>query len=365
MVQSVNSSQTPFRVQQAQLEQARRADEGAVPPSAATTSLAASPPPALASWNGQSSFDRGVQAPAEPVLIARAQGAAARPSPHAPHDAKRHALGALRGAWGGLRDLAGGLVDMGRGAANLTGVNGEKARRETVQHLQRTAQHVIRNPRAVVDAVTRPITEPWKRGEYGEAIGRGAFEAAGIVVGTKGLEKLGRAGQVVRGLDAAGDAARAAAQASRAAEAGQVAARASTTARAAERGGEVARAAGAGARSAIAGLDSVAAREAMTGMRGGGGHAIRHLEEQGLIGNKGSLASRVEQARSVSEPILQSPTQRFPWRQGNTPGEIFLGEHNGRQVAVHRATEGPHAGKVTSIYAVDERNLAAWQHLMK
>lgn len=81
-----------------------------------------------------------------------------------------------------------------------------------------------------------------------------------------------------------------------------------------------------------------------------------------MIPRNGSLASRVEQARQIAQPILENPTHRFPWRTGNTPSEVFLGTHNGQQVAVHVASEGPHAGKALTMYAVDERNLTAWRN---
>ena len=44
---------------------------------------------------------------------------------------------------------------------------------------------VYSDSKYVVDAVTKPITDAWAAGEYGEAIGRGTFEAAGVLFGTK------------------------------------------------------------------------------------------------------------------------------------------------------------------------------------
>ncbi len=47
---------------------------------------------------------------------------------------------------------------------------------------------------AIWQAITGPISDAWKRGDYGEAIGRGAFDIAAAIVGTKGLSKAGKFG---------------------------------------------------------------------------------------------------------------------------------------------------------------------------
>jgi hypothetical protein len=41
---------------------------------------------------------------------------------------------------------------------------------------------VWNNPGAVWDSLTKPFVDPWNRGDYGEAIGRGTFEVAAAVV---------------------------------------------------------------------------------------------------------------------------------------------------------------------------------------
>ncbi|HEY1099612.1 MAG TPA: hypothetical protein VGF99_11825, partial [Myxococcota bacterium] len=113
---------------------------------------------------------------------------------------------------GGFTDLVGGVKDMAVGAVNLTGLNGTEAQAQTQETLSRTTDAIVNNPGAVVDAITQPITKPWSEGRYGEAIGRGVFEAASLVVGTKGADKLGKLGTVAHAADTASDAARLATQ---------------------------------------------------------------------------------------------------------------------------------------------------------
>lgn len=99
---------------------------------------------------------------------------------------------------------------------------------------------IVEDPGLLVDAVTAPIVDDWNNGNYGEAIGRGIIEVAGVVVGTKGIDKAAKAGKVASAADAAGDAgrvARAAENAEDVADAG----RAADTARDVDRTGDAAR----------------------------------------------------------------------------------------------------------------------------
>ena len=57
------------------------------------------------------------------------------------------------------------------------------------------------NPGQVIDAVVDPIAEDWNAGRKGEAIGRGLVEGAGLLVGTKGLDKSGKLGTAANVLD--------------------------------------------------------------------------------------------------------------------------------------------------------------------
>lgn len=96
---------------------------------------------------------------------------------------------------------------------------------------------IAQDPGLLVDAVVDPIVDDWNNGNYGEAIGRGAIEVLGVVVGTKGVDKVSKTARVA---DAAADAGRAtraadAARAGRAADAADNAADAGRVARQADR----------------------------------------------------------------------------------------------------------------------------------
>lgn len=54
---------------------------------------------------------------------------------------------------------------------------------------------------------------------------------------------------------------------------------------------------------------------ALTGMRNGGGHAIRKLQGV-IIPNTGSLASRVRAFKNIAIPILEKPLHSASWRIG-------------------------------------------------
>ena len=104
--------------------------------------------------------------------------------------------------------------------------------------------------------------------------------------------------------------------------------------------------------------DAVAS--AYQGMRSGGGHAIRHLRDEGLIANSGSLSSQVAQFEQLTSPILRAPTRAFDWRVGETMTRAFAGEAGGRQVVVFVAKEGPYQGSVLSAVVPDAAQMAQW-----
>jgi len=53
--------------------------------------------------------------------------------------------------------------------------------------------------KGIVEGAWGPIRDSWKNGDYGEAIGRGAFDIAAAIVGTKGLSKAGKLGKAKAG----------------------------------------------------------------------------------------------------------------------------------------------------------------------
>jgi len=99
---------------------------------------------------------------------------------------------------------------------------------------------------------------------------------------------------------------------------------------------------------------------AYQGMRSGGGHAMRHLIDEGLVPNAGSLASRAQAFERLTSPILRSPAASFDWRLGGTAARAFAGEAGGRQVVVFVAKEGPYQGRVLSAIVPDAAQIAKW-----
>ncbi|MEZ5610450.1 MAG: DUF637 domain-containing protein, partial [Rhodocyclaceae bacterium] len=110
------------------------------------------------------------------------------------------------------------------------------------------------------------------------------------------------------------------------------------------------------AASATVGFALGTAETAFTAMRGGGGHAIRHLEGV-LIPNMGSLQSRVEAFKVIATPILENPVHTANWRIGATQGRAFLGSANGQDLVIVVAKDGPHQGKVISAFVPDANQL--------
>ncbi|MFE2872138.1 RHS repeat-associated core domain-containing protein [Embleya sp. NPDC059259] len=103
---------------------------------------------------------------------------------------------------------------------------------------------------------------------------------------------------------------------------------------------------------------------AFDGMRGGGGHAIRHLfgERDGpsVLPNKGSPDAKMKAFQEAATPILTHPTKTFDWRMGDAMTKAFAGKVNGRDVVIFVAKDGPYAGKVISAVAPDAAKAALW-----
>jgi hypothetical protein len=111
----------------------------------------------------------------------------------------------------------------------------------------------------------------------------------------------------------------------------------------------------------IVGLTAAAARSAFDGMRGGGGHAIRHLIEAGIILNRGSLAAKLEQVRNIGTPILEKPLHSFEWMlRGGTLAQGFAGKVDGKWVVFFVAKTGDYAGKVVTIVVASEKQIQQW-----
>jgi hypothetical protein len=94
-----------------------------------------------------------------------------------------------KGFGSAIVDAAVGIKDMAVGAANLTGINGEEAKKGTQQTLQTVATAITTDPKAVLAEVVKPITERVEKGDYAGALGYGTAAVIGSVLGGKGLEK--------------------------------------------------------------------------------------------------------------------------------------------------------------------------------
>lgn len=96
-----------------------------------------------------------------------------------------------------------------------------------------------------------------------------------------------------------------------------------------------------------------AAESALSGMRGQGGHAMRHLVDVGIIPNRGSLEYRLQLFEQIAEPILELPSSTFDWRVGATQARGFAGVVDGDWVVIFVAKEGAYQGKVISAIVPD------------
>lgn len=112
---------------------------------------------------------------------------------------------------------------------------------------------------------------------------------------------------------------------------------------------------------AAVGFADDAVGTAFENMPGGGGHAIRHLQQSGIISNTGSLASRVSEFASVTRGILQSPTATFNHAlKGPLQTRGFLGTSGDQSIAVFVAKEGPYQGNVVSAFVPSPSQMANW-----
>src|SRR5476649_1041181 len=179
--------------------------------------------------------------------------------------------GFFKGAGGALWDMGKGLVGLGVGAAklssvsqaaeglsNATGLYNYHGYSETQQAVSQTAQEIYNHPGAIVDGITKPYTEAWAQGNYGEALGRGAIDVGGLFVG--GVGAVGKAGEAANVAGEVGEAANAVGKAGEiantAGKLGETADAAGQTGKAAETGAAAAK--GADATEGVADAGNVA-----------------------------------------------------------------------------------------------------------
>ena len=99
------------------------------------------------------------------------------------------------------------------------------------------------------------------------------------------------------------------------------------------------------------------AQTAFEGIRAGGGHAIRHLQQAGLVPRRGRLERQVEVFRRRVTPLLEHPMHSFDWRIGGIIGRGFAGKIDDRWVVVIVAKEGPYQGTVVSAFIPDANQM--------
>ncbi|MCS6912999.1 MAG: hypothetical protein RMK29_18415 [Myxococcales bacterium] len=115
--------------------------------------------------------------------------------------------GFFKGLFEGAKDTVVGLWELGKSAFKVSPVGwliDPQGAQQEVAKWGHVIQTVVTNPSTLWDAIKQPYVEAWHKGRYGEAIGRGAFELLTVVLGTKGVDKLARGGQVAGKLDDVG-----------------------------------------------------------------------------------------------------------------------------------------------------------------
>lgn len=106
-----------------------------------------------------------------------------------------HVLCQIGGFFKGVGE---GAVDFVKGIWTLGGdiIGALTGNEATYAKYQQLWEALKEDPGGTLLAIFDPIVEDWRAGRYGEAIGRGVFEIGSIVVGDKGLGKLGKVGKV-------------------------------------------------------------------------------------------------------------------------------------------------------------------------
>ncbi|MDF5757365.1 hypothetical protein [Spongiactinospora sp. TRM90649] len=72
---------------------------------------------------------------------------------------------------------------------------------------------------------------------------------------------------------------------------------------------------------------------------------MRHLIDDDLIPNKGSVAAKRQVSEELLTPVLTNPTKTFSWKLGDTKTRAFAGMVRGKMVVVFVAMEGPYRAR--------------------
>lgn len=122
-----------------------------------------------------------------------------------------HTVGLVKGVASSAVETAEGACTLVVGMVKVSSplyrlIDPEGAEKAT-ETFRQAVTAIASDPSLLVKAVVEPITTAWKKGEYGEAFGRGAFEVASVLLGPKGADKAAKGGKLA---DVAADVGRAA-----------------------------------------------------------------------------------------------------------------------------------------------------------
>ena len=87
---------------------------------------------------------------------------------------------------------------------------------------------------------------------------------------------------------------------------------------------------------------------------------MRHLIDEGIVPNKGSVASKAQVFQEQLVPVLTRPGKTFDWKIGDTPARAFAGEVDGKTVVAFVAKEGLYQGRVVSALIPSPQNMVKW-----
>ena len=112
--------------------------------------------------------------------------------------------GVLKGAWGAVSGLASMAYHAGElinPAEWIFNPENNLGRLNTLKNIG-GALLTKEGWSVIWDGIKTPFVTAWKKGDYGEAIGLGAFEIVSLIFGTKGLDKAAKAAKAARAASA-------------------------------------------------------------------------------------------------------------------------------------------------------------------
>lgn len=86
---------------------------------------------------------------------------------------------------------------------------------------------------------------------------------------------------------------------------------------------------------------------------------MRHLIDEGLIPNAGSLQARAKAFEELASPIITKPTKAVDWSVGDTATCAFAGQAGAKDAVVFVAKGGPYQGRVVGAIVPDANQVKA------